>query len=300
MAQDFKQIDSTIDVVTPENISFEYQVAGPFRRLPAFIIDLTIRFGVGLGLLFLATLTGAFAGGPEFAIAAWLLFWFVMEWFYGGLLETYWNGQTFGKRVMGIRVLRIDGQPINGLQAVMRNILRVVDLMPMIPIGTWIEVQGPWPIPTCLIGLVAPILNRRFQRLGDLVCGTMVVVEERSWLLGTARLDDPRTKHLAAQLPSTFKVSRRLGQAVAAYVERRRYLSAARRHEIAQHLGRILVPHFGLDPDTSYDLLLCALYYRTFVSDEFDEEALPSGLLGQGISFRDESVDTTAVSPRSP
>jgi hypothetical protein len=196
--------------------------------------------------------------------------------------------------------LRVDGQPINGLQAVMRNILRVVDLMPMIPIGTWIEVEGPWPIPTCLIGLVAPILNRRFQRLGDLVCGTMVVVEERSWLLGTARLEDPRTKRLAAQIPSTFQVSRRLGQALAAYVERRRYLSAARRHEIARHLGRILVPRFGLDPNTSHDLLLCALYYRTFVSDEFEEEALPSGLLSQGTSFSDESADTAVASSRSP
>lgn len=298
MARDFKQIDSTIDVVTPENISFQYQVAGPFRRFPAFVIDLCVRFAIWLGFALLMAFGGVFgAGGSAMGFAFWLVLWFVMEWFYGGLLETYWNGQTVGKRILGIRVLRVDGQPINGLQAVMRNILRLVDMMPLIPMGMWAGVEGGFAIPTCLIGLITPVCNSRFQRLGDLVCGTMVVVEERSWLMAGVKLDDPRIRQLAAQLPGNFTVSRKLGQALAAYVERRRYLSPARRQEIAAHLGHSLVPKLNLPPTTSHDLLLCALYHRTFVdTGEDDEVARPtSGLLGQDAAFPGETMGVEAA-----
>ena len=294
MAPDFKQIDSTIDVVTPENISFQYQVAGPFRRFPAFVIDLSVRFAIWLGLALVMALGGVIggSGGGAVGIAVWLVLWFVMEWFYGGILETYWNGQTVGKRILGIRVLRVDGQPINGLQAVMRNILRLVDMMPVIPMGLWAGVDGAWALPTCLIGLLTPVFNPRFQRLGDLVCGTMVVVEERSWLMASAKIDDPRVKQLAAQLPGSFQVTRKLGRALASYVDRRRFLSPARRQEIAAHLGALLVPKLNLPPATSYDLLLCSLYHRTFVDEGDDEEARPAtGLLAQDATLGTDSSE---------
>jgi uncharacterized RDD family membrane protein YckC len=267
MSADARQIDSTIDVVTPENISFRYQLAGPFRRFPAFVIDLAIRVSILISMFILVVATGFLGpGGSTLGITLTLLAWFVLEWFYGGLLETFWNGQTVGKRMLGMRVLQIDGQPINGLQAVMRNILRLVDMMPLIPLGAGIGEEGPWPIPTCLIGLLVPIAwGGRYQRLGDLVCGTMVVVEERHWLAAVAKIDDPATCQLAAVLPPDFQVSHLHSQALASYVERRRYLSALRRAGIARHLGEPLVARFGLPAETDHDRLLCALYYRTFV-----------------------------------
>jgi uncharacterized RDD family membrane protein YckC len=255
------QIDSTIDVITPENIAFRYQAAGPFRRLPAFLIDLCIRIGVAI----LALIGFSMAMGDLGGAAAGVLF-FVLEWFYGGLFETYWNGQTPGKWLMRIRVLRTDGQPIDGMQAVMRNILRFVDMMPIVPL--------PF-IPTFLVGLITPLCNRRYQRLGDVVCGTMVVVEERSWLFGVAKIEDPRTAELAALLPANFRVSRSLAQALATYVERRRFFSPARRREIARHIGDPLLEQFHLPRDTSHDLLLCALYYRTFIADRSDARIEP-------------------------
>jgi hypothetical protein len=126
-------------------------------------------------------------------------------------------------------------------------------------------------LPTFLVGLVAMAFNRRFQRLGDLACGTMVVIEERHWLTGVARLEDPRAAQLAEYLPADFRVSRSLAQALATYVERRRFFTPARRREVAGHLAELLLPRLGLPPDTGYDLLLCALYYRTFVADRGDE-----------------------------
>ncbi|MCP4193383.1 MAG: RDD family protein [Planctomycetaceae bacterium] len=288
MARDFKQIDSAIDVVTPENISFQYQVAGPFRRFPAFLIDLAVRISIWLSCALLFSLTGLFAGigGGEFGIAIWLVLWFVMEWFYGGLLETFWNGQTVGKRLLGIRVLRVDGQPINGLQAVMRNILRLVDMMPVIPMGAWVGIEGGIALPTCLIGLLTPVFNPRFQRMGDLVCGTMVVVEERVWLMVNGKVDDPRIIRLAADLPSSFQVTRKLGTALASYVDRRRFLTPVRRQEIAAHLGGMLVSKLNLPATTSYDLLLCSLYRRTFEEQESEVDShLPADLLKTEPSY---------------
>src|SRR5207248_10677896 len=117
-------------------------------------------------------------------------------------------------------------------------------------------------------------LNRKYQRLGDLVAGTIVVVEERQWLTGVAKLEDPRAIQLAAYLPPNFVVSRSLAKSLATYVERRRFFTPPRRREVARHLAIPLLDRFGLPADTSYDLLLCALYYRTFVADRSQDERL--------------------------
>jgi uncharacterized RDD family membrane protein YckC len=278
MANSVAQLDTTIEIVTPENIAFDYRVAGPFRRFPAYLMDLAIRFGI-LALMWggLSLLAGI--GGGPIAIAIGLVAMFLLEWFYGGVFETYMNGQTPGKRAMGIRVLTVDGQPINGLQAVLRNILRTVDLYPMLSLEMFGLPAPLYILPTFMVGLVAMALNRRFQRVGDLVCGTMVVIEERPWLTGVIKLEDERAAQLAEYVPPDFQVSRSLARSLATYVERRRFLAAARRREIARHLAEPLLEQWEMRRDTSHDLLLCALYYRTFVADRASDMR-PPGLCG--------------------
>jgi len=284
-------IDATVDIVTPENISFDYRVAGPSRRFLAFIIDFMIRIAImvviSILLSLLLMLLARFAalagfvemlrGSVALSRAINTVLWFLMTWFYGGLFETYWNGRTPGKWLLGIRVLSANGEPVNGMQAILRNILRVIEYFPLVStqIFDWTGDMGIPPlmiIPTYMLGLIVMSCNRRFQRLGDLVCGTVVVMEQRSWLMGVAKLEDPRTSQLAEYLPPKFKVSRSLARALATYVERRRYFSEPRRREIARHLGEPLLREFGLPADTSHDLLLCALYYRTFIADKGDTE----------------------------
>src|SRR5207249_9668704 len=115
----------------------------------------------------------------------------------------------------------------------LRNILRAADLL--LGIG-------------CLIVMM---LNRKYQRLGDLVAGTIVVIEERQWLTGVAKLDDPRAIQLAAYLPPNFVVTRSMAKALATYVERRRFFTPPRRREVARHLTQPLLERFGLPADTS-------------------------------------------------
>lgn len=253
MAQRDPPLDATLSVITPENIAFEYRLAGPFRRLPAFVLDFCIGAALFIALAILIQMTVSIAS-PYLAMAVLFLVAFIIWWFYGVLFETFMNGQTPGKYMVGLRVLSDTGEPINGMQATLRNLLRAADLF--LPI----------------VGLVVMSLNKKYQRLGDIVAGTIVVIEERQWLTGVAQLEDPRAIQLAAYLPPNFVVTRSLARTLATYVERRRFFTPPRRREVARHLAIPLLNRFGLPPDTSYDLLLCALYYRTFIADRSQDE----------------------------
>jgi len=253
MAQRDPPLDATLRVITPENIAFEYRLAGPFRRLPAFILDFCIGTAVFVALAILIQMTVSIASA-YLAVAVLFLVAFLIWWFYGVLFETFMNGQTPGKYMVGLRVLSDNGEPINGMQATLRNLLRAADLF--VPV----------------VGLVVMSLNKKFQRLGDIVAGTIVVIEERQWLTGVAQLEDPRAIQLAAYLPPNFVVTRSLARTLATYVERRRFFTPPRRREVARHLAIPLLNRFGLPPDTSYDLLLCALYYRTFIADRSQDD----------------------------
>ncbi|MFT5526984.1 MAG: putative RDD family membrane protein YckC [Pirellulaceae bacterium] len=294
MARKTVQLDSTIQIVTPENIAFNYRVAGPFRRFPAFLIDVILRIGIFcaaafLIMLLISAVTGV-AGGigasltAGIGVAILMVLYFIFDQFYGGLFECLMNGQTPGKWVMGIRVVTKIGEPINGLQAIMRNIFRWIDLFPMLSIEVFGSEQPAYIIPTFLFGLVCMTLTKRYQRIGDLVCGTMVIVEERHWLTGIAKLEDARTSQLASFIPTDYVVSRSLARALSSYVDRRRFFTTARRREVARYLAEPLLREFQLPTDTSHDLLLCALYYRCFIADRTDEgELTPANMTQPGI-----------------
>ena len=109
----------------------------------------------------------------------------------------------------------------------------------------------------------------RFQRLGDLACGTIVVVERRSALRGVAPIEhEEEVVRFARSLPVHFVASRAMGHALSVYVARRALFSPARRFEIARTLAEPLCERFGLPADTNPDLLLCAVYYRTFIAEK--------------------------------
>jgi len=262
--------DTRIEMVTPENIAFQYRVAGPFRRFPAYIMDIALQIAI-VGLVFFAgTFVFSFAGLWGLGPAIGLISLFVVSWFYGGLFETFWNGQTPGKRLMQIRVLSADGQPVSGMQAVLRNLLRTVDGLPLIFL---------W-IPSYLAGFIGCSMNNRFQRLGDLAAGTMVVVEEPQRRYGVVRITERAVLELAVALPPSFEASRALAQALSAYVARRQNFSFGRRIEIARHLAEPLRERFHLPPGTNYDLLLCAAYHRVFFGWD-SENVAPMGTLAE-------------------
>jgi uncharacterized RDD family membrane protein YckC len=275
--QSEKKIDTRAQVITPENIAFEYALAGPFLRLPAFLFDLAFRVFVFVGLIFLLSLFSAFApvGTGLIATVFLILLFFFLSWFYGIFCETRFNGRTFGKMVFKLRTISTDGRPINASQAALRNFLRLADMGVLLPLQILSSEAAPaFVIPTMSLGLIAMFLSRRFQRIGDMAAGTMVVVEGgqlKPWNLAP---EDARAFGLSEMIPANFVASRALATTVGLYMENRKRLSGPRRDEIASHVSSQLLPEFGMLPDTGPDLLMCALYTRIFMSEQQREEGM--------------------------
>jgi hypothetical protein len=200
---------------------------------------------------------------------------FVLSWFYGIFFETRFNGRTPGKMLFKLRVISVDGRPIHATQAALRNLLRLGDMCLMLPLQILGSENPPaFIIPTFSIGLLVMVLTARFQRLGDLAAGTMVVSEYTSRSPWNLLPDDLRAFGLAERIPANFQIAPSLARSIGFYMENRKRLNQLRRNEIAKHLARPLIEQFGLLPDTSYDLLLTALYVRIFLSEQQQAEGL--------------------------
>jgi hypothetical protein len=117
----------------------------------------------------------------------------------------------------------------------------------------------------------------------------MVIVDERSWRLPVAKVDDPRVPALASFFPGDYRVSRSMARTLAIYAERRHYLTPARRREVARHLTIPLVDRFEFRSDIDPDLLMYALYYKTFLADPSDELPDLGPLAGYSPLRRDQN-----------
>ena len=244
------QLDTSTQIITPENISFTYQLASVARRMTAYLIDsLIIAVLLAIFGIFL-TLTVAYLYVPSgLAWGIFLAVTFLMTWFWSGFWETVWNGQTFGKSLTGIRVLTIEGQPINSFQAIVRNLMRIIDLQPFV---------------FSAVAFSVILRTKRFQRFGDLVCGTMVVVDDAKSGRELIRFKHPDIYRVAERIPPGVSLSGEIVKALALYVHRRKSISPRRREHIASILADLLIERHDLPTNVHPDLLLCALYHTHF------------------------------------
>jgi uncharacterized RDD family membrane protein YckC len=148
---------------TPEQVQLEFALAGIGSRFMALFVDTLIQF-IALMLLFiLVVFLGAGAGlSPEmgkWAVALYIFAFFLLYWGYFAIFEALWKGQTPGKRQAGIRVIRDSGREITAKEAIGRNLLRAVDMLP----GVY------------AVGILCVFLSAQNKRLGDYVSGTVVV-----------------------------------------------------------------------------------------------------------------------------
>src|SRR5262245_57013421 len=125
-------LDNTTDIETPEHIRFRHRTAGPARRGLAYLLDVLIRVAAMFICTLLLTAFGVL-GGVETGKASGgiiLLVFFAVEWGYYVFFETLWSGRTPGKRAVRLRVIKVDGTPINFVDSVLRNLVRAADLLP--------------------------------------------------------------------------------------------------------------------------------------------------------------------------
>jgi uncharacterized RDD family membrane protein YckC len=154
-----------LSIDTPEQVALEFPLAGVGSRFLALAIDMLLQ--IAIALLVLAAVAGAWSllrprsGGPWF-LAVVIIAGFLLFYGYFAGFEAFWHGQTPGKRLVGLRVLSVTGRPARIDEAILRNLLRVIDQLP----GVY------------AIGIVTMLISSRNQRLGDLAAGTVVVHEK--------------------------------------------------------------------------------------------------------------------------
>lgn len=175
---------------TPEAVSVTYDIAGIGTRFLAAAIDYAISF-----VLLIAIVVGVLAlygipGGSETtALILGATAVFILFFGYFAIFETLWNGQTPGKRLLRIRVIKTSGYPIGFLDSAIRNLVRVIDLLP--------GLYG--------VGVLTMFISSTSRRLGDYAAGTIVVKERRfdvADLVPTAPSPVPATEPARGALDS--------------------------------------------------------------------------------------------------
>lgn len=235
-------IDTLRTVQTPEGIDLHLPVAGLVPRTLAWLIDALIRLLIYSGLATVLLVFGD-TGAGLYLLAA-----FVIEWFYPVLFEVLRDGQTPGKRSYGIRVLHDDGTPIGWSASLIRNLLRVVDFLPIM--------YG--------FGMASIMLNRDFKRLGDLAAGTIVIYRDVPLPVPKLSVSHPSRPPYALNLEEQ--------QAIIAFAERSPGLTQERAEELAQLTGP-LVANNPRPIETLYS-------YAKWLSGDQQAEPAKQGITG--------------------
>jgi uncharacterized RDD family membrane protein YckC len=245
-------IDTSVQVEIPEDVRLSFRLAGPGTRGLAYLGDVLVRVAVFWGCLSAVSAAAPLVdlGGLSWGLL--VLAFFFMEWGYGSLFEGLWNGQTPGKRLLGLRVVREDGHAIGFNEALVRNLLRAADVLPLF--------YG--------VGVVAMTLTARLQRLGDVAAGTMVIHERRERLRRETADLEGASRLSPSELGAGWRPRERTLDLVHAFALRRDQLEPARAREIARILAEPLARRLGYRGEDLHrhpDLFLLRLH-RTFQS----------------------------------
>lgn len=230
-------MDRTLDIRTPESIELRYELAGIGSRFLAVAIDLVLQ------LIMMALIVWGFywigshapkntTHAPDslatnIGIALIIFIIFVVFFGYFILFEAFWNGQTPGKKALGIRAVRDGGYPIDFTASLVRNLIRVGEM-----------IFGFYAI-ACVVAVFSP-MNKR---VGDLAAGT-VVVRESKMDSPTAFLKEMREEPVYA---STAYVSGEERALIKRFLERREALSAHRRAELAEQIAERIRPRMPVE-----------------------------------------------------
>ena len=238
--------DDVLNIDTPENVAFGYDVAGIGSRFLAALVD-TLIIAVLLLVVFMtgAFLTRTILDNLSDSATGWIvaligLIAFAFLWGYYIFFELLWNGQSPGKRWVGLRVIKTDGTPITLSESIIRNLVRLVDFLP--------AYYG--------LGVVVMFVNDQARRLGDLAAGTLVVRDKAKVTLES--LGQQTNRPLVASLSSVTEETdlpvERLTEADIRMAED--FLS--RRYELANHdqLARHILRALYKRMDTPIDFII--------------------------------------------
>lgn len=218
-----------LTVTTPENVVLALQLAGAGSRFIAALLDgmleMAILVVIGAMIAFVGWSLGKLGvdmgAYTTLAVAVGLVAAFMLLAGYFVFFESRWNGQTPGKRVMGLRVIRDGGLPIDFPAALLRNLCRAADFLPAL--------YG--------VGLLSILVSREYKRLGDYVAGTLVVEEGEGMAPPAAGHPPGRAEYVLlgdSALRRLPLLTRKQYEAARRYIER----SGELQKNVAEQLGQ--------------------------------------------------------------
>ena len=203
-------IDTLYSVNTPEGIALRLAPAGPVLRFYAWLMDTLIRVGINI-VLYIILLTL-----DETGMGIYLILTFMIEWFYPVYFELFHQGKTPGKSMFGLFVAMENASPVTAVASLIRNLLRFVDFLPF--------AYG--------FGLLCMLSNQRFQRIGDMVAGTVVLHQDVRMPVIDQQAVVPLAPPFPLQLPEQ--------QALMRFYQRRPLISEERAEELARLSGPLV------------------------------------------------------------
>lgn len=225
-------IDTTAEIETPEHVCFHVPIAGPTSRAVAYVLDALVRAAILLVLAVTASFGGLAIGDSVSGLSTGILLvaYFALEWLYYTFWEITWNGKSPGKWALDLRVVSVHGHPLRVGDSFLRNLLRAADFL-------------PWGYA---LGLLSMARDNRFRRLGDLVAGTMVVVEEKRTVASTIRIEPPPSPKELANLPQRLPLSGDELDALEHFLRRKNTIGLAREDELAGMVAPVFARRMGL------------------------------------------------------
>jgi uncharacterized RDD family membrane protein YckC len=239
-------------LLTPENVELQFDVAGLGSRLGAALIDYVIILVAYISLTMAAGFVGslmqhlteslvtsqaierATRAGSFLLLAFGVVLGFLAWWGYFMLFELLWGGQSPGKRLLGLRVVRRDGQPLSFTTVLVRNVLRWIDQV-------------------ALLGVFVMLIDTFSRRLGDLAAGTFVVHEARS--IQTRALDAVEIPYLLPEasvqaLPNAGRITMAHYTLIRDYFARAGALRGDAADRLAAKLAGALGREIDVEPAT--------------------------------------------------
>lgn len=172
-----RSLDEVVQISTPENVTFQFRLGGLGSRFIALLVDMLVQIVMFTALVVILAIVGAGLSAAAEAvtrgysnatdiimsviISLIVLGFFLIQWGYFVFFEVRQGGQTPGKRLMHLRVVRDEGQPVRFFDSVIRNVLRIADMLPA----------------TYMTGVISILVSSQNKRIGDLAAGTIVVRE---------------------------------------------------------------------------------------------------------------------------
>jgi uncharacterized RDD family membrane protein YckC len=257
-----------LDIKTPEFVSLQFRLAGLGSRSAAMIIDQVIVTLANIALfllLILATSNNVWVMMDSgWLLAIFLIAIFIINWGYFFAAEYFFNGKTIGKNMIGIRVIQENGHSITLLSALIRNLLRIIDMMPT----------------AYFLGIVLVFFHSKHKRLGDMAGGTVVVLEESAKQKKKTSLG--KEIELRGLNKNSFYIDdvayNSLGSKeydlLGTYSSKLMELRDAQRSQLTIEMAEILMPKIGLETKgkSVYELenVLIVLYLKMKEDWEFE------------------------------